>query len=219
MSDDRDDRLFHRAAATLRAPGERDQEALADVLAALRGEPFGRADADADASRGLTFAARSRRRRGLTRSTVRYIAGLAAGMAFAAGLGLGIFAGWRMRGAAYRVVADDLGMGGRMARSVVAADTALGASLRPVQFMLVAPDARRVALVGAFNDWDPVATPMVRAPGGAWHVAFPLPRGRHVYAFVVDGSAWVPDPQAPLAPEGWYGVRNSVMLVDGGRSQ
>ena len=82
--------------------------------------------------------------------------------------------------------------------------------------MLVAPAATRVALVGEFNDWDPSATPMSRAGGGAWHVALPLTQGRHVYAFVVDGSSWVADPQAPLAPERWFGAQNSVVLVNGG---
>jgi hypothetical protein len=46
-----------------------------------------------------------------------------------------------------------------------------------------------------------------------WSVAVQLPAGRHVYAFVVDGDAWVADPQAPLAPEQWYGQRNSVVVV------
>ena len=55
--------------------------------------------------------------------------------------------------------------------------------------------------------------------GGAWHVALPLADGRHVYAFVVDGSSWVSDPQAPLAPERWYGASNSVLLVRGVRKQ
>ena len=94
-----------------------------------------------------------------------------------------------------------------------------GVALEPVQFMLAAPGATRVALVGEFNDWDPAATPMSRTTGGQWHVALPLARGRHVYAFVVDGSSWVADPQAPLAPERWYGASNSVLLVNGERRQ
>jgi hypothetical protein len=60
---------------------------------------------------------------------------------------------------------------------------------------------------------------MVRAAGGAWHVALPLSNGRHVHAFVVDGQSWVADPQAPLAPERWYGTQNSVLLVNGERRQ
>lgn len=219
MTDDRDDRLFQRAATALRAPGPRDQEALDELLDALRGEVAARADSETapDAPRALSVL-HPRRRPRLARGTVRFVAGLAAGIAFAAGLGIGIFAGWRMRGASYRLAVEDMGL--RRTRSPVApmAEAGSGSSPRPVQFMLVAPTASRVALVGEFNDWDPGATPMSRAPGGAWHVALPLARGRHVYAFVVDGSAWVTDPQAPIAPEGWFGSRNSVMLVDGGQT-
>lgn len=219
MSDDRDDRFFERAAADLRAPGVRDEEALEDLLVALRGEIAGRPEADDANDQGLALlGTRARRRHRVPRGTLRFIAGLAAGIAFAAGLGIGIFAGWRMRGASYRLAVEDMGMRRALPPAVPVADVSLGRSAHPVQFMLVAPEARRVALVGEFNDWDPGATPMARAPGGAWHVALPLPRGRHVYAFVVDGNDWVADPQAPLAPERWFGSRNSVMLVDGGQT-
>lgn len=217
--DDRDERNFQRAAAELRTPSARDEAALDDVLVAIRGEAASRfASDDAGEPRGDWEHARVRRR-SRRRGAVWLVAGLAATVAFAAGLGVGGFAGWRLRGESYRAAMEDLGLG-RVPPIVPATATAGTLGVRqPVQFMLVAPAASRVALVGAFNDWDPIATPMARAPGGAWHVALPLAEGRHVYAFVVDGSAWVPDPQAPLAPERWFGSRNSVMLVGGGRTQ
>jgi len=206
MIDERDDRVFQRAAASLRAPGARDADALAELLATLRHEVLEPAT-DPGATEPFVRLTRGRKRRPLvSRGTARFIAGLAAGIAFAAGLGVGLFAGWRMRGESYRLAAEDLTARG------LGTPAAIG--LRPVQFMLVAPSATRVALVGEFNDWDATATPMVRAAGGAWHVALPLANGRHVYAFVVDGSSWVADPQAPLAPERWYGARNSVLLVN-----
>jgi hypothetical protein len=83
-----------------------------------------------------------------------------------------------------------------------------------VQFVFVAPQASRVALVGDFNGWDPAATPMARPAGsGSWTVRMTLPPGRHVYAFVMDGTRWVNDPQAPLAPANEFGFRNSILLV------
>jgi 1,4-alpha-glucan branching enzyme len=83
-----------------------------------------------------------------------------------------------------------------------------------VEFVFVAPGARNVSLVGDFNGWDAAATPMRRTDGRTtWSVALRLPAGRHVYAFVIDGDAWVADPQAPLAPEQWFGQRNSVVIV------
>ena len=217
MTDDTDDRMFQRAAAELRAPGARDEAALEDVLSALRGEAATQlASDDAGDLSGEIEPARFRRR-SRRRATAWLVAGLAAAVAFAAGLGVGGFAGWRLRGASYRVAMEDLGIG-RVPPIVPTTSATLGVA-QPVQFMLVAPTANRVALVGEFNDWDPGATPMARAPGGAWHVALPLAQGRHVYAFVVDGRAWVTDPQAPLAPERWFGSRNSVMLVGGGQTQ
>ena len=217
MTDDRDERNLHRAAMALRAPGARDAEALREVIETLRSEPCETDTAEYEARNDARFARRGRARRRplVTRGTIRFVAGLAAGIAFAAGLGIGLFAGWRMRGESVRLANETAG---RAAPTVVDA-AALQASLRPVQFMLVAPAANRVALVGEFNDWDPTATPMVRVPGGAWHVALPLASGRHVYAFVVDGTSWVADPQAPLAPEGWFGARNSVLLVNGEQKQ
>jgi hypothetical protein len=86
-----------------------------------------------------------------------------------------------------------------------------------VQFVLVAPGASRVALVGDFNDWDPDTTPLRQADDGhMWTVELPLAPGRHTYAFVVDGNRWVQDESAPLAPEDEFGVRNSVVLVEAG---
>jgi hypothetical protein len=88
-----------------------------------------------------------------------------------------------------------------------------------VKFVLVAPQAARVSLVGDFNNWDPAATPMERTPtGGTWSVVIPLSAGRHEYAFVVDGKQWLPDPSAPLAPVDGLGVPNSVVLVRGSTS-
>lgn len=85
---------------------------------------------------------------------------------------------------------------------------------RSVEFVFVAPSARNVSLVGDFNGWDAAATPMRRMDRRTtWSVAVQLPAGRHVYAFVVDGDAWIADPQAPIAPEQWFGQRNSVVVV------
>lgn len=92
-----------------------------------------------------------------------------------------------------------------------------------IKFVLVAPHAATVAVVGDFNNWDARATPMTRTPtGGTWSVAIPLTAGRHVYAFVVNGAngttQWVADPTAPLAPEDGLGAPNSVVLVGGSAS-
>lgn len=82
-----------------------------------------------------------------------------------------------------------------------------------VKFVFIAPQAGQVSVVGDFNGWDATKTPMVRAANsGLWTVALPLTAGRHVYAYVVDGS-WSADPSAPLAPDDGFGHANSVMIV------
>lgn len=83
-----------------------------------------------------------------------------------------------------------------------------------VPFVVYAPDARSVALVGDFNDWDTAATPL-RPTGseGAWVVTVPLLPGRYRYAFVIDGTRWLADPGAPRAPDDDFGTPNSVLTV------
>ncbi len=106
----------------------------------------------------------------------------------------------------------DAGSGALSDRLVVGPD---GTCRRPVQFVLHAAGAERVALVGDFNDWDPAATPLQPAGvAGVWSVVVPLKPGRHVYSFVVDGQTWIGDPQAPLAPAGDFGRPSSVVLVE-----
>ena len=91
--------------------------------------------------------------------------------------------------------------------AVRAADTVF------VQFRLAAPSARTAAVAGSFNEWDPASVPMTRAADGAWVVTLPLPLGEHRYQFVVDGTAWRPDPTAPAQVDDGFGGTNSVIVV------
>ena len=83
-----------------------------------------------------------------------------------------------------------------------------------VRFELQLPTAASaVAIVGDFNGWDERATPMARRKGdGSWSVNIPMKPGRHVYAFVVDGTRWVVDPMAPQVPDDGYGPANAVVI-------
>jgi hypothetical protein len=82
-----------------------------------------------------------------------------------------------------------------------------------VVFALPVAGAHRVALVGDFNHWDARATPLTFGRTGGWRVAVPLSPGRHVYAFVVDGTRWVVDPAAPRAMDDDFGTPNSLVTV------
>ena len=84
-----------------------------------------------------------------------------------------------------------------------------------VQFVLVAPEARKVAVVGDFNGWDSshAGYQAEHRGGGVWAVTAALPIGHHRYSFVVDDSVWVADPIAPRAVDSDFGVTNSAIVV------
>jgi hypothetical protein len=84
---------------------------------------------------------------------------------------------------------------------------------RGTEFVLVAPAASHVALVGDFNDWNASATPLTEVKSGLWRVTVPLPPGRYEYTFVVDGTKWVPDPAAPKSIDDDFGKKNSVVTI------
>ena len=102
-------------------------------------------------------------------------------------------------------------------RAAVAFRQAGSATIAPggTQFVLVARDAKAVALVGDFNDWSLSATPLERTDSnGVWWVTIPLVPGRYRYAYVVDGAIWRPDPEAPAAQDE-FGRPNSVVTIGG----
>jgi 1,4-alpha-glucan branching enzyme len=82
-----------------------------------------------------------------------------------------------------------------------------------VPLSLRAPAAVSVAVAGTFNRWDPGSHRLAGpGPDGRWTITLSLPPGRYEYLFLVNGSAWVPDPAAPSADDG-LGGRNSVLTV------
>jgi 1,4-alpha-glucan branching enzyme len=66
---------------------------------------------------------------------------------------------------------------------------------RHVTFFCNAPGAESVRLVGDFNEWNPIATPMSRTSDGRWMASLELHHGHHQYLFLVDGKP-VLDPNA-----------------------
>jgi len=83
-----------------------------------------------------------------------------------------------------------------------------------VRLVFAAPRASRVAVTGDFASWDPKGIPLAGPQGdGIWAVELKLPPGLHHYVFIVDGSEWQHDPNAPSHVEDGLGQRNSVLLV------
>jgi hypothetical protein len=105
-------------------------------------------------------------------------------------------------------------------RSIVAGDqatpvaaAAVSDTVFLVRFVLAAPTAQQVSLVGDFNGWARGAT-LLQPSGdaGVWSAAVPLSAGRHEYAFVVDGEHWLADPSA-LRMRDEFGTESSVIRV------
>jgi 1,4-alpha-glucan branching enzyme len=75
-------------------------------------------------------------------------------------------------------------------------------TLRALNFICNAPQAKSVSLVGDFNEWNPAAHPMKQMVDKAWMITMELKHGHHRYAFVVDG-------QLTLDPRGQGITRNN----------
>jgi hypothetical protein len=104
--------------------------------------------------------------------------------------------------------------------SPAAASAQLPASDRVVvhEFVLLAPKAQRVSLVGDFNGWSDAAAPMKRTADGKWVVEVKLPPGLHRYSFEVDGShgsTFIADPRAMRAPDDGFGPSSLVLVGQG----
>jgi hypothetical protein len=152
-------------------------------------------------------AGRTRWRRFMRPRTLT-VSPLTWGLLAASLVGLVSYSGWHAYGD-FRAVEPD-------ARPVAALFTK-SAPVAPhrVQFVLVAPSARKVAVVGDFNGWDAnhASYQAVHRGGGVWSVTAPVPVGHHRYSFVVDDSVWVADPTAPRVLDSDYGLPNSALLV------
>ncbi|MCS6919315.1 MAG: alpha amylase N-terminal ig-like domain-containing protein, partial [Fimbriimonadales bacterium] len=85
----------------------------------------------------------------------------------------------------------------------------------PVRFRLeLQQPAEKVYLAGSFNEWQPRATPMQPdAEKRVWTLTLQLPPGAHQYKFVVNGTDWRTDPNAPAIDDG-NGNLNSVVWVE-----
>ncbi len=82
-----------------------------------------------------------------------------------------------------------------------------------VKFTLVQGQAREVAVVGDFNDWNPAAHPMKRDDYGVWKKDVIIPPGEYQYKFLVDGS-WSEDPGNELKRPNCFGTYNSLIRLD-----
>jgi hypothetical protein len=198
------DDLLERVVGELRELPPSDESRVMRIVAAAQAASR-RGDEDDDV---VPIAAA---RRG--RSAVRGLPlAWAAGLVLAAGIG-GYAIGDSRESAPTPVAVSPAPVGAAAMRTVAATDDPNAPRL--TQFMIAAPDAERVTLVGDFNGWDAKRTPLVRDPASRlWTATVAIPPGRHTYAFMVD-SVLTLDPRAPETTDPDLGTRSSVVLVGG----
>ena len=184
---------------------QNDEEFLESIAAKLRAPVVPSAGFEARVMRAVREPERTTVLAWVTRPRVIRLSPLA-GLAEAACLSLAVLS-------AYRAVDRDPPSHATVAVGQPVS-TSIADTVKLVQFVLVAPSARSVSLVGDFNDWDPAAMPLREAAdAGVWSVTVPLSTGRHQYVFMVDGNRWTLDPAAPRAVEDSFGTPNSVITV------
>jgi 1,4-alpha-glucan branching enzyme len=83
-----------------------------------------------------------------------------------------------------------------------------------VRFTFLAPEAKKVYVVGSFNGWVKGATPMTAVDAsGLWSVEVPLKEGEHTFMYLVDGVRWVTPPLAEDFVTDGFGHMNGVVIV------
>ena len=198
MSSDENDLVINRAIEELRRLPPLDHEAVDRVVRAA-------AEARVSPADGEELAARRRVRSIRVWSAVG-LAAAAAVAGFVAGelrpsrstpMQPTVAAATKRDTVALRQVADD--------RSDIVAI--------PSQFVFEHKTARRVSIVGDFNNWDPKANEMVRDASGFWSAILPVMPGRHLYGFMVDDSVFTLDPRKPKARDPDLGSESSVLMV------
>jgi 1,4-alpha-glucan branching enzyme len=83
---------------------------------------------------------------------------------------------------------------------------------KKIQFSLQAVEAKKVSLVGEFNNWNPDADPMQRDENGTWTKTKMLSQGNIEYKFYIDGE-WTQDPNNLRTCPNCFGTQNSVVKV------
>jgi 1,4-alpha-glucan branching enzyme len=84
--------------------------------------------------------------------------------------------------------------------------------IKRIQFSLEAGDAKKVSLVGEFNNWNPDTDPMQRDGNGTWTKTKMLSPGNMEYKFWVDGQS-IQDPENLRTRLNCLGTRNNVVKI------
>ncbi|MGQ0639724.1 MAG: hypothetical protein ACT4P6_02985 [Gemmatimonadaceae bacterium] len=194
MNDDLDSSL-HPLVDTLRVLPESDPRAIKRVLARIR---------QAD---GMPNA----RRRALRRHFADRAGWWAAAAVFVLGAGVALFS----RSAERAQISDAPPIQSPAPAADTGGDEGVPADRMVArEFVIESDQARRVALVGDFNQWNPQRHRLHQdSRTKRWYITVQLPAGLHKYAFIVNDSVWTPDPSAVRTIDRDFGVTSSLVLV------
>jgi 1,4-alpha-glucan branching enzyme len=79
-------------------------------------------------------------------------------------------------------------------------------------FVLNAPGAKAVSLVGDFTHWEKNPIPMKMNRAGVWKTTVKLQPGTYHYRFLTDGQ-WSDDPNCTLRTPNPFGSEDNVCIV------
>jgi 1,4-alpha-glucan branching enzyme len=76
-------------------------------------------------------------------------------------------------------------------------------------------EANSVALAGSFNDWKPHTAIFKKIGRGVWRAEISmLPKGKHLYKFVVDNDKWIADPENSHRDADGFNGMNSTFVIE-----
>jgi len=73
-------------------------------------------------------------------------------------------------------------------------------------------DAKIVYLAGNFNNWNPTELSM-KKEDGVWKLALELKPGTYQYKYVIEGTNWKEDPEAPGFVDDGFGGYNGIFTL------
>lgn len=85
-------------------------------------------------------------------------------------------------------------------------------ALYAAPFTYIDRNAKSVAVVGSFNDWDATKDVLTQTNDSVWSRNIMLAPGRYEYQLVVDGK-WIADPSSQQTTQSDFGAANSVLIV------
>ncbi len=90
--------------------------------------------------------------------------------------------------------------------SVVISET----KIRKPRFVYFSSKAKKVSLIGSFNDWNP--QPMTKVGKNRWELVIEIPEGEYLYNFLVDGKIVLDtnNKNIALSPKGY---KSSVLQL------